>query len=183
MFPAFFNRHRFWLSISILFLGFIWIAINAQGQILPNSNPALLRGFLAPDFFTYTLTGDEVHLSDYRGKPILLNFWASWCPPCRAKMPTFQKIYAEYAAQGFIILGINSQESKQIAASFAESFKLTFPILIDENGEVTNRYRVDSLPTTLFIDRDGYISEVMYGGPISEAVLRIQIEKILAEKP
>ena len=183
MLPDYINRHRNYLSISILILGLIWIAINAQGQILPNSNPAPRRGFLAPDFTIHPLNGEEVHLSDYRGQPILLNFWASWCPPCRAEMPAFQKIYTEYAAQGFIVLGVNSQESQSTAASFAQSYKLTFPILVDDNGVVTHQYRVDSLPTTLFIDRDGYISEVMYGGPISEAVLRIQIEKIIAENP
>lgn len=183
MIPVIFNRHRTLLSILILVLGLIWIVASAEGQIIPNHNPAPRRGFLAPDFNLVSLNGNQVQLSDYRGQSVMINFWASWCPPCRAEMPTFQKIYQEYAPQGFTILAVNSQESASTAASFAQPLALTFPVLLDENGAISNRYRADSLPTTIFVNKDGVIREVMYGGPISEAVLRIQIEKMLKETP
>lgn len=174
------NRHRPILSILILCLGLVWIGISAEGRVSDNrSIPAPRTGFPAPDFNLVNLDGQEVQLSDFRGHPVVVNFWASWCPPCRAEMPAFQQIFSEYKDQGFVFLAINSQESRANAFDFTQSRALTFPILLDEDGEVSNRYRVMSLPSTFFINRDGLISDVVYGGPISEAYLRIQVEKLL----
>lgn len=180
---AFVNRHRKLLTILILGLGLVWIAVSAKGHIFPGNNPAPRRGFLAPDFSLVNLDGEKVRLEDFHGQPVIVNFWASWCPPCRAEMPTFQKIYTEYKAQGLVILGVNSLESRSTAVDFAQSHALTFPILLDEDGTVSNRYRADSLPTTLFIRKNGIISEVMYGGPLSEALLRIQVDNLLEANP
>jgi peroxiredoxin len=177
------NRHRTSLFILILVLGLVWIALSAEGQVFPSSNPVPRRGFLAPDFELVNLNGDTVRLADYHGRPVILNYWASWCPPCRGEMPTFQKIYAQYESQGLVVLAVNSQESRSIAAGFSQSQNLTFITLLDEDGAVSNRYQVDSLPTTFFINKTGYISDVVYGGPITEAYLQIQVDKLLKEMP
>lgn len=160
----------------------MWIVISAQAQgSADHSLPAPRPGFPAPHFNLVSLTGQEVKLSDFLGRPVMVNFWASWCPPCRAEMPTFQKIYAEYESFGFVILAVNSQESRTEALSFTQSETLSFPILLDEDGAVSHLYRALSLPATFFIRKDGFISDVVYGGPISEAYLRIQVEKLLKE--
>ena len=181
---AFMNRHRSFINIFVLGLGLVWIAISSEGQTSTDrSIPAPRRGFLAPDFSLINLDGHEIRLADFHGRPVMVNFWASWCPPCRAEMPAFQNIYTEYEAQGFVVLAVNSQESRTTAVDFAQSRALTFPILLDEDGILSSRYQAESLPTTFFINKDGYISNVIYGGPISEAFLRIQVEKLLEEVP
>jgi len=164
----------------ILCLGLAWIAISAESQApTDRSIPAPRPDFPAPPFSLLSLEGQEVQLADFKGRAVVVNFWASWCPPCRAEMPAFQKIYGEYESKGLVILAVNSQESHTNAFDFAQSYTLTFPILLDEDGEISNRYRAASLPTTFFINKDGLIREVIYGGPISEANLRIQVEKLL----
>jgi cytochrome c biogenesis protein CcmG/thiol:disulfide interchange protein DsbE len=178
------NQRRSILSLLILGFGLAWIAMNTEGQVITNhSISAPRRGFIAPDFSLVNMEGQEIRLSDFRGHPVMVNFWASWCPPCKTEMPSFQKIYTEYEAQGFVILAINAQESRATALAFAQSRSITFPILLDEDGTVSRLYLANSLPTTLFIGKDGYIREVIYGGPISEALLRIQVEKLLEETP
>jgi thiol-disulfide isomerase/thioredoxin len=177
------QRHRTFFTLLILGAGLLWIAASAQGQAFPSSNPAPRRGFLAPDIELTTLGGEPVRLAEYYGQPVIVNFWASWCPPCKAEMPAFQKIYTQYESKGLVILAINSQESRSDALEYIQSHQFTFPILIDEDGAVSNRYRVNSLPTTFFINIRGEISDVTYGGPISEVVLKIQVEKLLKEAP
>ena len=176
------NRHRTTISILILCLGLVWIAISAEGHVsADHSIPAPRTGFLAPKISLVNLNGQEVQLGDFQGHPVMVNFWASWCPPCRAEMPVFQEIYTEYESHGFVILAVNSQESRADAFAFAQSQAITIPILLDEDGQVSNRYRVVSLPVTFFINKDGMITDTVYGGPITEAYLRIQVEKLLKE--
>jgi thiol-disulfide isomerase/thioredoxin len=137
------------------------------------------QGFLAPDFTLSSLAGTDISLSDFKGKPIIINFWASWCPPCRAEMPAFNQVYSEY--QELIILAINSthQDSLQAASDFVETNKLDYLILMDYSGEIGNLYNLYSLPTTFFIDSNGIIQKVLIGGPLPTALLRVEIEKIL----
>jgi peroxiredoxin len=176
------NRYHLTLSILILGLGLVWIGISAKGRLSDNHDiPAPRPNFPAPGFSLVNLDGQKIQLSDFLGRPVIVNFWASWCPPCRAEMPAFQDIFTEYEDQGIVFLAVNSQESRANALDFARSNALTFTILLDEDGEVSNLYRVLALPATFFINRNGQISEVVYGGPISEAYLRIQVEKLLKE--
>ncbi len=167
-------------SILILGLGLIWIAINADlnhrstsGQI-----PAPRQGFFAPDFTLKTVQGEVMSLGELRGQVVVLNFWASWCLPCRAEMPTLQRIAEEYASQGVVVLGVNStvQDIPGDVAAFLERHGITFPILLDLEGKVTRLYEIRSLPTTFFIGPDGVIRAVTIGGPISEVTLRAHIE-------
>ena len=123
----------------------------------------------APDFFLRTLNGRSVRLSDYRGKTVVLNFWASWCPPCRREMPDFQTLWEERGPSGpddLVILAVNLLPEDTIAAAegFVDEFGLTFPILLDTSrGEVARRYGVQALPATFFIDRDGIVRTTALG--------------------
>ena len=125
-------------------------------------------GTEAPDFTLPTLDGEMVSLASYRGQPVLLNFWATWCPPCRAEMPAMQRVYETYRDDGFVVLAVNVRESEEPVRAFIEELGLTFPILMDEKGDVTNTYRVYGLPTTYFLDREGRVYRVQVGAMTEE---------------
>ena len=171
------------LFIGILLLGAVWTFISADksGSSTAGLIPAPQKGFLAPDFTLETLDGESVTLSDLRGQAVLVNFWATWCPPCRAEMPAFQKAYQDYEDQGFAIIAVNatSQDNSADVAAFIEEFGLSFPVVLDNEGAVNQLYQVRSLPTSFFIDKEGVISEVVIGGPIAEALIRARIEELL----
>jgi peroxiredoxin len=120
-------------------------------------------GDQAPDFSLADLQGNQVRLSRLRGKVVVLNFWATWCPPCRNELPDLQSFYADYQSRGVIVLGINQREAIDLVQDFRDNQKLTFPILLDHDGQVGDRYHVDSLPRTIFLDRSGVIRSVLHG--------------------
>lgn len=111
----------------------------------------------APDFTLKDLNGKEVKLTDHRGKIVFINFWATWCPPCRIEMPSMEKLYTEFKDKDFVILAIDLQESAGRVKAFKEDFKLNFLILLDSTGEVGLNYGVMSIPTTYLVDRDGHL--------------------------
>jgi cytochrome c biogenesis protein CcmG, thiol:disulfide interchange protein DsbE len=167
----------------ILIAGLAWIGISADpsGRSTGASVSAPQVGFPAPDFSLKTPDGKAYTLSDLRGQAILINLWATWCPPCRAEMPAIQRLYEEYRAQGFIVLAVNStiQDDPLAIAPFVKEYALTFPILLDETGEFSRSYEIRSLPSSYFVNRDGTINELVIGGPMSVALLRTRIEEIL----
>lgn len=156
-----------------------------QGNTLVSQIPAPQEGFLAPDIHLPAYGGGTLSLEELQGHPVVINFWASWCPPCRSEMPAMQRVYEEFKDQGLVILSINAanQDRMADAIEFAEQYGLTFPIVFDTGGRTTNDYKVRSLPTTFFVDRRGRIQEIIVGGPISEALLRIRAEQLLNEEP
>jgi peroxiredoxin len=111
----------------------------------------------AQNFILKDLSGSEVSLEDYRGKVILINFWATWCLPCRIEMPSMEKLYAKFKNDGFTILAIDMQEDADSVRAFREQYQLNFPILLDSDGDVGQFYGVISIPTTYLVDREGYI--------------------------
>ena len=169
--------------IIILILGFTWILVSADktGTSTAGRIPAPQQGFLAPDFELQTTTGETIKLSGLRGQAVLVNLWATWCPPCRAEMPAIEKIYNEYKDDGLVVLGVNMtyQDTPANIAPFVTEYGLTFPILLDETNSVGNVYQLRSLPSSFFIDREGIIQEVVIGGPMAEALLRTRVEQIL----
>ena len=124
-------------------------------------------------------------LSALRGKVVLVNVWASWCPPCRAEMAAFETVYRQYQDAGFVTLAVNStfQDSEASAVTFAQGLGLTYPILLDTQGTVTQRYQVRALPTSFLIGRDGKIREVILGGSMNEATIASRIQTLLREPP
>lgn len=177
------STYRRITHIAILLLGLAWIFASADrvGTSTAGRIPAPQQGFLAPDFELQTITGETVRLSDLRGQAVLVNLWATWCPPCRAEMPAIEQVYQEYKAQGFTVLAVDMtyQDSFADIAPFVEKYQLTFPILLEPNGEMARAYQLRSLPSSFFIDREGIIHEVVIGGPMAEALLRTRVEEIL----
>jgi len=167
----------------VLALGLAWMLVSADRSGVSTSGkiPAPQQGFLAPDFELKTPEGETVRLSDLRGQAVLVNLWATWCPPCRAEMQSIEKAYQEYKEQGFTVLAVNMtyQDDPSAVMPFVDDQGLTFLILLDETGEVGEAYHLQSLPSSYFIGRDGIINEVVIGGPMSEALLRTRIEDIL----
>jgi cytochrome c biogenesis protein CcmG/thiol:disulfide interchange protein DsbE len=174
------------LPIIVLALGLGWIVLSraepdsATGGLIP----APQTGFLAPDFTLETLEGEAISLAELRGQPVIVNFWASWCPPCKAEMPAIQAIYTDY--QGSItILAVNATNQDILAKpqAFITEYNLSFPVLLDTDGSVNRLYAVTSLPTTFFIGADGIIQDVVIGGPITQAGLRTRTEFLLEDMP
>jgi len=173
------------VSVLILISGAIWISFSAT---FPGGNsnsriPAPQQGFLAPDFSLQTFDGETITLSEFRGQPVLVNLWASWCGPCRQEMPAMERVYREYKGKGFVILAVNAtnQDSISNARSFVNELGLSFPILLDREGLVSKLYHLRALPTSFFIDKNGMIQEVVIGGPMAEALLRTRVERLLGE--
>lgn len=135
------------------------------------------KGQQAPNFTLNDLNGNPVQLSDYRGKKVLLNFWASWCPPCRAEMPHMQQFH-EDTMKDTVILGINlasTEKSIKNVTSFIEKFGLTFPIVLDEEGDIMQDYAIIAYPTTYFINEQGVIHEIFLGA-INYEIMQKTIE-------
>jgi cytochrome c biogenesis protein CcmG, thiol:disulfide interchange protein DsbE len=175
-----FQRITFYLLILIA--GALWLILSAErGSPTAEAGPAPQKGFRAPDFTLQTAAGETYTLSDLQGYAVLVNMWATWCPPCEAEMPAMQKVYEEYREQGLIILAVNStfQDTPANIPIFIEKHNLTFPILLDQTSAVSRAYQVRSLPSSYFINRQGIITEVVIGGPMSEALLRTRIEQAL----
>jgi cytochrome c biogenesis protein CcmG/thiol:disulfide interchange protein DsbE len=175
------STQRIILYTLLLIAGAAWTFLSMDPLIDSATAPAPQTGFAAPDFTLSTPTGETYTLSELKGNAVLVNLWATWCPPCRAEMPAIQKIYDEYRQDGLIVLAINmtAQDNALNITPFVSQFGLNFPILLDETGEVGAAYQLRSLPSSYFIDRAGIISEIVIGGPMSEALLRTRIEKIL----
>ena len=169
--------------IGILVLAAAWIVVSADknGASTAGLIPAPQAGFLAPGFTLETIEGESITLSDLRGQVVLVNFWATWCPPCKAEMPAFEQTYKDYTDEGFVILAVNAiqQDSVEAIDSFRAANGLTFPILLDTNGDINRAYQVRSLPTSFFVGKDGIISEVVIGGPMAEALIRSRIEELI----
>jgi cytochrome c biogenesis protein CcmG/thiol:disulfide interchange protein DsbE len=178
----FVNRHRLFLSISVLALaaGWIWLSRPLNRPITAGI-PAPQQGFFAPGFTLNTMDGKQVSLADFKGKVVLINFWASWCPPCKAEMQAIQNTYKAYADQGLVVLAVNTtfQDDANAARQFAQSEGLTFPLLTDLNGDTFRLYQVEAMPTSFFVDRQGKIAEVVVGGPMAEALIRSRVETLL----
>ena len=171
------------LETIVLLAGLVWILASADtnGVNTAERTPAPQKGFLAPDFTLATPKGEKITLSGLRGKAVLVNIWTTWCPPCRAEMPDIERFYQQYKPSSLVVLGINetNQDSPLQIVPFVNEYGLSFPILLDEIGDVGQKYELRSLPSTYFINRDGTIAEVVIGGPMSDALLRTNIEEIL----
>ena len=131
----------------------------------------------APDFALLDLSGNVVRLSDFLGKTVVLNFWASWCPPCRAEMPEFLEAYEQRLPQDdFVILAVDKlvEDGKGAVEDFVQEFALTFPVAFDASDEVNQRYGVRGLPSTFFIDRNGVLRSKnlgpVFGGLLPDGI-------------
>jgi len=136
-------------------------------------------GSLAPEFNLINLEGNYISLNSFRGKPVLLNFWATWCSPCRMEMPFLQEIYDEWTDKGLVMLTVNVGESTTVAKNFMQENGFTMPVLVDLSQETTNRYQITGIPTTYFIDKDGIIQERRVGSFPSKELIEQSLTKIM----
>jgi len=175
----------FSVFVLIVAAGWIFFSRVPAGSTTGGGIPAPQKDFLSPDFSLQDSSGEVVQLASLRGRPVVINFWASWCPPCRAEMPALENVYQEFHAQGLEILAVNAtaQDDAQLAAAFAQDNQLTFPILYDFDGSVSALYATRALPTSFFVDAQGIIREVVVGGPMSEALLRVRVEQLFQRSP
>lgn len=138
--------------------------LDNEVEIDESIEVGLEKGMRAPNFTLTSTDGEEVSLSDFLGKKVLLNFWATWCPPCRAEMPDMQRFYEDQ--EDVVVLGVNLTETRNEAEDvypFIEAFEITFPILLDEKSRVSFLYNIQPLPTSFLINRDGTIHNIAYG--------------------
>lgn len=168
-------------TLLILGLGWIWLSRIPADAPKNQAFASPQIGFLAPNFELEDLNGQKIELSSYKNKVVLVNFWASWCPPCKAEMPTLENIYTKYNGPDFEILAVNStvQDSLPEVQNFVKATQLTFPILLDKDGFATHLYNIQSLPVSYFIGRDGIIRDIVVGGPMPEAMLIRKIDLML----
>ena len=117
----------------------------------------------APDFQITNSNGQPGSLSDFRGKPVLINFWATWCYACRIEMPYIQEVYDEWAGQGLVVLAVDIGESPSQVERFIQAYNLSFPVLLDMAGKVAEQYNIRYIPTTYFIDGSGITRDIKIG--------------------
>ncbi|MCE4552922.1 TlpA disulfide reductase family protein [Roseateles cellulosilyticus] len=136
----------------------------------------------APDFTLRAADGRNVRLHELRGRVVLVNFWATWCGPCRQEMPLLNQLYQKYQGSGFTLLGINVDEDSRNAINLAGKLGVNFPVLLDGDKSVSKRYDLSSMPSTLLIDRDGKVRYVYRGYQAGyEALYEKQIRELLKE--
>ncbi len=184
--PPLLQTRWFWggLILLTLILGGGWMAYSRTlvGQNLAGSaanlEPAPIKGHPAPDFALKTLDGKTIRLSEYRGKPVLVNFWATWCGPCRAEFPDFQKAWTDNADK-LVIIGVNNTttDDKTQIPAFLDEYGITFPVVLDESGDTAKAYNILGLPTSVFVDRNGTVNEV-FTGPLNKAYIEAKLGEL-----
>jgi cytochrome c biogenesis protein CcmG/thiol:disulfide interchange protein DsbE len=149
----------------VLFLLIIALAIGGYFIYEHNKKPPLIEGDDAPDFTLPLLGGGETTLSDYRGKVVLINIWATWCEPCREEMPYIENQYQNLKDRPFEILAISEDKrGEEDVGPFVQEFGLSFPILLDENKDIGELYQTSKFPESFIIDKDGIIVSHVVGG-------------------
>lgn len=136
-------------------------------------------GKLAPDFSLPLIDGGKVTLSELRGKPVMINFWTTWCPACREEMPDLVSVYKEYAGKGLMMLAVDVGEKTSVVMDYVKEIGLSLPVLLDSNSDVARRYRVVGYPTTILIDRQGVIQEVRIGAFKDAPDVKAHLKKIM----
>jgi cytochrome c biogenesis protein CcmG/thiol:disulfide interchange protein DsbE len=172
------------IAILVLLVGVVLTAAACSGSEEvteePSGPPA--PGKLAPAFELESLAGETVSLADYRGHPVMLNFWATWCGPCQMEMPVFEWLARnpDWQAEDIVILAVNQGESPALVSQFVDVFGITFPVLLDADYAVSIAYNIRGLPTTFFIDKDGIIREIKIGAIISTTDLEARLNDLIS---
>ena len=141
-----------------------------------------LTGQPAPDFALKSSDGSNLRLSEYRGDVVMINFWATWCGPCRQEMPLLDELYSRYNRVGFSLLGVNIDDDSSKAMNMVSELGVSFPVLFDSRKEVSRLYEVDAMPVTVIVDREGRVRHVHQGyKPGYEQKYLDQIRSLLRE--
>jgi len=164
------------LIVVILVAGAAWTAASRVTTAQATRERARRA---TPEISLPTLEGRTFRLSEQLGKPVIVNFWATWCPPCRAELPAFEEVYKNHRNEGLVIVGVDIAEPQDVVTKFVADMGLTFPIALDSDGEALALYRVQGLPTTLFVGRDGTILDVTVGGPLTKAAIESKVTDLM----
>ncbi|HEY83275.1 MAG TPA: TlpA family protein disulfide reductase [Dehalococcoidia bacterium] len=177
------GRSKLWsrhLALVVLALSML-VAIQGCAASPPDSGrgagaraielePAPEVGHPAPDFSLKDLDGNTVRLRDLRGRVVFINFWASWCPPCRAEMPEIEAVHQEYKDKGVVVIGVDISEPESVVRQYIRQGGFSWTIVLDSTGEVARDYRITAIPTSFFVDRDGVIRAVNVGAMTKRAM-------------
>ncbi|WP_083932169.1 redoxin domain-containing protein [Cohnella laeviribosi] len=165
-----------WIQVAVLF-AFVIIGGITIGSTFLSGDGIPRNGKEAPAFSLLDLNGQVHRLSDYRGKVVVINFWGTFCPPCREEMPAIQKQYEKWREKGLVVLGLNLNESAVTIQGFVRQTGVTFPILFDKDLLIAKKYNVTAYPTTFFVSPDGIIQNIFVGG-MTENYIQQQIDQI-----
>lgn len=176
------------VSISLLLIGVIILSCGKKEkpgdkvEEIKKTREGISEGEIAPGFTLKNLKGMEVNLKEFRGKVVLLNFWATWCPPCRIEIPSMVELYKKYKDRGLEIIGVNLDKlGKSEVEKFSHEHKINFPVLLNPSGDVASLYGVVVLPTTVFLDRDGKIKGRISGAVDWTAKANLKTVELLLE--
>lgn len=178
-------RALLWATVGVMTV--IWLffggglqSITALTRTTPKPPSTADIGQVAPELKLPLAGGGEVDLAGYKGRPVIVSFWATWCEPCRAEMPAFERAQQQYADQGLVVLAVDFQERDEEIQAFLHEIGVTFPSAVDRTGETTRDWRANGLPTTFLIDRQGIIRDVRVGA-FTDEMLRERLAGLLAE--
>jgi peroxiredoxin len=174
------NRRWIWL-VAFLAAALVYGVFKAyQPSGSAPNGPASLIGQAAPSFPIVDLTGKPGALADYRGRIVVLNLWASWCPPCRAEMPDLERLSRAYLKRGVVVLGVDQGEAGPRARDFATSLGITYPVLVDDAQQYGRVYAALGLPTTIVIDANGVV-RAGFDGALTYAQMSAAVEPLVAK--
>lgn len=160
----------------------IWLGMSIVVFMVTSAVSASLKPSGAPDFTLKSAAGDNLRLSEYRGEVVLINFWASWCGPCRQEMPILSELHDKYRALGFTVLGVNVEADSSKAKKLLQELPVSFPVVFDADSVVSRQYDVVAMPSTVLVDRDGNMRYLHKGyKPGLEAVYQQQIRDLIRE--
>ncbi len=166
------------IPVLMAWSGWLLLLCCAAGP----AQAAAAEPVLAPDFALKADSGRNLRLREMRGQVVMLNFWATWCGPCREEMPKLEQLHRKYGKTGFVLLGINIDDKPANAVGMAKKLGVTFPILFDKDKQVSKLYKVDAMPSTLLIDRDGKTRYLHRGyKPGYETTYQTQLRELLKE--
>jgi len=164
------------LALALVVAGLLLTQGDSKNELPPKSSSE--KKELATDFTLKLLDGKDFHFSDYKGKPVLINFFASWCLPCREEMPVLEKVVHEYEPKGVVFLGIAVDDTEEKMKDFIAKYGVTFPVGLDKTAAIQKSFGLYGIPTTYFIDKQGIIS-YFHSGTVTEELLHHELDKLL----
>jgi peroxiredoxin len=175
------QRGKSILWIAGVIVAAIVFAVYFRGTTAPPSGPAALAGQQAPSFTVPQLGGGSSELAAHRGRVLVMNLWATWCPPCRAEMPDLQRLYESYKNKNVDVLGVDQGESAARVGAFAKSLGIHYPILLDQDQQYGRVYAALGLPTTIIVDPQGVVTRA-FDGPLSYSQMVDAISPLLGKR-
>jgi len=169
--------NRTYIRVAVLGLLLVALVFALYSSFVKDPN-AVKVGKAAPNFSLQQLNGPELALGDLRGKGVVLNFWGTWCEPCKKEMPALQQQYDQFKDKGLVVVGVNIGESPVAVEPFIKQFGVNFPILMDSESQITKLYRIGPIPSTFFISPEGEVKEIFLG-QMNEAMITEKVTKIL----